>query len=178
MSTSETNDTPSSIPSSTPAPPEPGAVKLSHLSKGWRFGLAAIGLVILAIGQVLSTNDWFPLGSLSQYSYGRPLDSPTRAVRIIATNTEGKEVRVPLNPRGVGVGRAEIEGQLQRILDNPSMLEGIARAWHGLHPHSPQYTHLRMERTTAYVKNGVPTGEMDVEVLTEWDVQGNFGADK
>lgn len=150
-------------------------VPLSRCGMAWRLGIATLGLLILAAGQVVNTNDWFPLGSLSQYSYGRPLDTPTKAIRITATTTEGKEVRVPLNPRGVGVGRAEVEGQLDRILADPAMLEGIARAWHGLHPHAPQYTRLVVERTISYVQNGKPTGQTDVEFLTAWDVRGNYG---
>lgn len=136
----------------------------------------AIALTILTIAQINPTNDWFPLGSLSQYSYGRPLDSPTRAVRIMATTHTGDEIRVPLNQQGVGIGRAEIEGQLDRILADPSMLEGIARAWGGLHPHRPAFTELRLERSTSYVENGVPTGEVDVEELTTWTVQGTYGS--
>lgn len=136
--------------------------------------LVGTGLVILSIAQVLSTNDWFPLGSLSQYSYGRPLNAPTKSVRIVAMTEAGKERNVPLNPRGVGVGRAEIEGQVNRIIEHPEMLEGIARAWSGLHPNAPGYVHLRMERVTRYIEDGVPTGESSVEVLTEWAVKGSY----
>ncbi|WP_435298483.1 hypothetical protein [Timonella sp. A28] len=153
----------------------PDIKPLSTTSRSWRFALAALGFVILCFGQIFNTNDWFPLGSLSQYSYGRPLDSPTRSVRIIAVNTEGNDIRVPLNAKGVGVGRAEVEGQLDAIIADPSKLEGLARAWHGLHPESPQFTHLTMERVTSYVKDGKPTGQSDVEFLAEWTVQGNYG---
>lgn len=161
-----------------PNPPEPtpaATLPLSTASKSWRFAGALVGLILLSIGQVISTNDWYPLGSLSQYSYGRPLNAPTKAIRIIATTTDGEEMRVPLNPKGVGVGRAEIEGQVTEILADPSRLEGIARAWHGLHPHRPQFVQLRMERTISYIENGKPTGEYDVEFLTEWTVKGNYG---
>lgn len=87
----------------------------------------------------------------------------------------GKERGAPLSNAGVGIGRAEIEGQLTRIIANPNMLEGIARGWSGLHPDEPQFVHLRMERVIRTVKNGVPTGEETVEVLTEWTVMGTYG---
>ena len=150
-------------------------IRLSGLSRSWRVGLAALGLIILCTAQVVSTNDWFPLGSLSQYSYARPLDSPTKSVRIRATTEAGKERGVPLSNAGVGIGRAEIEGQLAQIIDNPGMLEGIARGWSGLHPDKPQFVHLTMERVIRSVKNGIPTGEETVEVLTEWTVVGEYG---
>lgn len=151
------------------------ATRLSAFSRSWRVALAASGLIILAAAQVVSTNDWFPLGSLSQYSYARPLDSPTKSVRIRAMTEAGKERGAPLSNAGVGIGRAEIEGQLARIIANPNMLEGIARGWSGLHPDEPQFVHLRMERVIRTVKNGVPTGEETVEVLTEWTVMGTYG---
>ena len=149
--------------------------RLSGFSRSWRVGLAALGLIILSMAQVISTNDWFPLGSLSQYSYARPLDSPTKSVRIRATTEAGKERGVPLSNAGAGIGRAEIEGQVARIIDNPDMLEGIARGWSGLHPDEPQFVHLRMERVIRSVKNGIPTGQETVEVLTEWIVVGEYG---
>lgn len=174
---------PDLIPDSAPIPPPDtqhpkNTVELRTTSILWRLVAAGVGLIVLSVGQVVNTNDWFPLGSLSQYSYGRPLDTPTKAIRITATTTQGTEVRVPLNPKGVGIGRAELEGQLDRIIENPHMLEGIARAWHGLHPKDPQYTKLVVERTISYVENGKPTGKTDVEFLTSWDVQGNYGGTK
>lgn len=170
------DDSPPNIPAANSAYTEELPLKKSGYV--WRAVSALLVFSVLAVGQVVNTNDWFPLGSLSQYSYGRPSNTPTKSIRIIATTTEGKETRVPLNNTGVGIGRAEVEGQLDRILAEPYRLEGLARAWNGLHPNRPQYTKLRVERTIAYVENGKPTGDYDVEVLTTWDVQGNYGVDK
>ncbi len=147
---------------------------LNRARKAWRITATLLVFGILTAGQIVHTNDWFPLGTLSQYSYGRPLDAPTRAVRVMAINTDGEEVRVPLSVTGSGVQRAELEGQLDRILEDPSILEAIARSWHGLHPDQPQYVELRLERVTHYIKDGVPTGESDVEILTNWTVAGNY----
>ena len=152
-----------------------GSGLLNAFGKSWRllFALAVFG--VLTTGQFVNTNDWFPLGTLSQYSYGRPLDTPTRSIGVLAINEDGEEVRVPLSTSGVGIGRAEVEGQVNLIIEDPSKLEALARAWHGLHPDKPQYTELTMIRVTRYVKNGIPTGEMDTEQLATWTVQGNYG---
>jgi hypothetical protein len=147
---------------------------LNPARKAWRVIATLLVFGSLTAGQIIHTNDWFPLGTLSQYSYGRPLDAPTRAVRVMAINTDGEEVRVPLSVKGSGVQRAELEGQLDRILEDPSILEAIARSWHGLHPDKPQYVELRLERVTHYIKDGIPTGESDVEILTNWTVAGNY----
>lgn len=168
------------VPMSNSAAPEsasrPATRRLTTAQRSWRVLLAGIGLIILSIAQVISTNDWFPLGSLSQYSYARPLDSPTKAVRIRALTEEGTDRGISLSNKGIGVGRAEVEGQVQRIIDNPQMLEGIARVWSLQRPQGPALTEVRMERVTRYVSDGVPTGEQDVEVLTTWTVQGDYGS--
>lgn len=160
-----------SLPPSQPASPR---IALNNYSVWWR--LLATGLIFgtLAAGQIVNTNDWFPLGSLSQYSYGRPLDTPTRSIGVMAINEDGEEVRVSLTNSGSGIGRAEIEGQSQRIIDDPSLLEALARSWHGLHPDQPQYRELKMIRVTKYIKDGIPTGELDTELLATWTVSGNY----
>lgn len=160
-----------SVTQREPGPP----VKLSTLQRSWRVILVGIGLIILSVAQVISTNDWFPLGSLSQYSYARPLDGPTNAIRIRAVTEAGNDRGVPLSKGGVGIERSEIEGQVQRIVDDPSMLEGLARAWGGLYPENPAFVELRMERVSRFVQNGKPTGEESVEVLARWTVQGDYG---
>lgn len=167
------------VPMSTPSVPDgvapPAVRRLTTLQRSWRVVLVGIGLIILSIAQVISTNDWFPLGSLSQYSYARPLDSPTKAVRIRALTEAGNDRGVSLSKGGIGIERSEIEGQVQRIIDNPQMLEGIARAWGERHPQNPAFVELRMERVIRYVQDGKPTGVEDVEVLATWTVQGDYG---
>lgn len=167
------------VPMSIPSAPDgasPHTVRgLSTLQRSWRVILVGIGLIILSIAQIISTNDWFPLGSLSQYSYARPLDSPTKAVRIRALTEAGNDRGVSLSKGGIGIERAEIEGQVQRIIDNPQMLEGIARAYSERNPENPAFVELRMERVIRYVEDGKPTGEEDIEVLTTWTVQGDYG---
>lgn len=150
-------------------------LKLSRFGIAWRVASVLVVFSILGAGQIINTNDWFPLGSLSQYSYARPLDSPTRSIGVKAINTEGKEVRVPLSVDGSGIGRAEIEGQAERLIAEPYRLEALARSWHGLHPDKPQFVEMWMERVTQSVKDGVPTGDRETEILVTWTVQGNYG---
>lgn len=158
----------------TPAANTPESRILTSSSKTWRLIATALVFGVLTAGQIVNTNDWFPLGTLSQYSYGRPMNTPTRSIGILAVTQDGQEVKVPLNTTGVGIGRAEIEGQTQRIIDDPSILEALARSWHGLHPDQPQYQELKMIRTTRYVEDGIPTGALETELLATWTVTGNY----
>lgn len=162
------------------APAEQPQTPVRTLGRGavaWRLTAAVAALVVLVSSQFLKSNDFFPLGSLSQYAQGSDPNRPVRSTNMRATTTEGTEIGVPLNATGVGVGRAEIEGQLQRIIDDPSLLEGIARAYSGLHPDAPALVEIEMFRTSSELKDGKPTGESTEEVLTTWTVEGTYGAD-
>src|SRR5690625_4286083 len=123
-----------------PTPPPPR--RLSAVSKTWRLVVTAAALVALALGQIHDTNDYFPFGSLSQYATGSNPDGQVNSLYMLADTTDGEQVRVPLNPRGVGVGRAEIEYQLDRILEDPSLLQSIADAQEALHTDRAQYTKI------------------------------------
>ena len=107
---------------------------LGARAKAWRLTVVAVVLGVLLSSQFLKSNDFFPFGSLSQYARGTDPNSSVRATKLVALAADGSPLRVPLGSRGVGIERAEIEGQLDRIIADPSLLEGVARAYSGLHP--------------------------------------------
>ena len=98
-----------------------------------------------------------------------------RATKLVALAADGSPLRVPLGSRGVGIERAEIEGQLDRIIADPSLLEGVARAYSGLHPDREPFAHLTVVRVSSTLRDGKPTGETTEEVLAEWTVRGTYG---
>lgn len=161
--------TDTSAPAADGAPPPP--TRLSAISKTWRLVVAAAALGALTLGQIHDTNDYFPFGSLSQYATGSNPNGQVRSLYMLADTTDGEQVRVPLNPRGVGVGRAEIEYQLDRILADPSLLQGIADAQEALHPDRAQYTKLYVMRDVYQLVDGAQQGERVTEELTTWEVR-------
>ncbi|WP_066585438.1 hypothetical protein [Cellulomonas timonensis] len=150
-------------------PSEP--IRLRRLPRAWRLTATAAVLGVLATAQFVDTNDWFPFGSLSQYATARDLNGTVKSISIEAVNASGETLRVPLNQTGVGVGRAEIEGQLGRILADPALLQSIADAHAGLHPDEPAYTELTVVRSTRALVDGRPSGEPTHEALATWTVQ-------
>src|SRR5918996_5203596 len=118
------------------SPGEP--IRLSARSVVWRLIVVVVCLVVLAGAQLTDTDDYFPLSRLSQYAFAPGADGVVKSTYIQAVNTDGQQVRVPLNAKGVGVGRAEVEGQLRRIIDDPSLLQAIANGWAGLQPDEPR----------------------------------------
>lgn len=146
-------------------------VRLSARSVAWRLVAVVACLVVLTVAQLTDTDDFFPLSRLSQYAMAPGPDGIVKSTYILADNTDGEQVRVPLNATGVGIGRAEVEGQLGRIIDDPSLLQAIANAWAQLHPDEPQYQRLYLKRDVYQLVDGKPAGDRETIELAVWEVE-------
>jgi len=144
--------------------------RLRRVSVTWRLVAVALCLAVLTVGQLTDDNDLFPLGSLSQYATARDPNGTVASAYVEADTVAGTTVRVPLDPRGVGVGRAEIENQVDRIVAEPALLQSLADAHAGLHPDEPRYTRLVLYRTVSQLRDGRATGEVTVTELARWDI--------
>ena len=156
-------------PTDATGPAEP--IKLSAQSVAWRLIVLALCLIVLTVAQLTDTDDFFPLSRLSQYAFAPGPDGVVKSTYITADTTDGEQVRVPLNATGVGIGRAEVEGQLARIIDDPSLLQAIANAWAQLHPDQPQYERLYLKRDIYQLVDGKPTGGRETLELAVWEVE-------
>jgi hypothetical protein len=143
---------------------------LSPAQVGWRVGALAVGVGVLLAAQVVDTNDWFPLGSLSQYAAARPADGSVVATSLEGTTVDGEVVPVRLTPGSVGLSRAEVEGQGQRIIADPELLGALATSRARLHPQAPALRELRLVRTEQQLRDARLVGPRDVRVLARWTV--------
>lgn len=146
--------------------------KQRRWSTVWRLGVAALGLAALLHGTLRDSDDFFPFGSMAQYATAHDLDGQTRSTYILADTESGRtEVRVPLNATGTGIGRAEVEGQLPRFIDDPSLMQVIADAYRAIHPARDQYTHMYLMRDTYQLRDGYVVGDPVTEQLADWEVR-------
>jgi hypothetical protein len=127
------------------------------------------GLGILLYGTVWGTDDMFPFGPLVQYAFSVDPNGEIRSTVIDADTDEGELVRVPLSLEGVGIKRAEIEGQLTKIVDNPALLQAVADAQRERNPQQPQYERLYLRQKVTTLVDGA-VGPSRVETLATWDV--------
>jgi hypothetical protein len=146
-------------------------VRLSARAVAWRLIVVVGCLVALTVAQFTDTDDYFPLSRLSQYALAPGRDGVVKSTYILADNADGEQVRVPLNATGVGIGRAEVEGQLGRIIDDPSLLHAIANAWAQLHPDQPQYERLYLKRDVYQLVDGKPAGDRETLELAVWEIE-------
>ena len=147
---------------------EPGA-RLTGPRRAWR--LAATAAVLLTLGwtTVYGTDDDFPLGPMVQYAFRTDPDSFIDSHYVEADTTDGRRITVPLSNRGVGMKRAQIEGQLLKFIADPSMLQQLAEAQERLHPDEPHYTRVYLMRDRLTLRDGRGAGHT-IEVLAQWAV--------
>lgn len=150
--------------------PAPVVRRLPRAGLAWR-SVAAVGfLALLVLGTLQGNDDRWPFAPMSQYAFAVHLDGEVRSTRIDAVTTAGTRTVVPLTPGGVGLRRAEVEGQLQRFVDDPALLEAVAAAYARRHPGRPRYVRLELHQDVTRLVGGELTGApRDVE-LAAWDV--------
>lgn len=141
---------------------------LAPISRFWRVSVATAGLAILGVAQVVDTNDWFPLGSLSQYGAAKDPNGSVVSFHVEALTTTGERIPVRLTPNGVGVGRSEVESQVARIRADPSVLQGIVDAHAGLHPSQPAFVQVYLMREQRQLRDGRAVGEPTVREVVAW----------
>ncbi|HVF19140.1 MAG TPA: hypothetical protein VNA14_02745 [Mycobacteriales bacterium] len=145
-------------------------IRLSRAGRRARLAATAAVLAGLAYGTIWGTDDHFPFGPLTQYAFAADPNGTVADLYLEADTTAGTRVRVLLMHSGVGVGRAEIEGQLDTIRRDPSWLQGIADAQARLHPDEPRYTHVYVRIRHVQLRRGVAVGER-MENVADWRVR-------
>ncbi|UVI36806.1 hypothetical protein [Brevibacterium spongiae] len=145
---------------------------LSKLSIGWRIAVPAVALVILTCGQFLNTNDFFPLGSLTQYATAKDLNGTVGSTCIAAQFPgEDEPRRLGFNTATVGIERGDVESQLDRVIAHPELMQSMADSYERLHPNEPKPEKMILCRTTTQLKNGLSVGEPEETTLATWEVR-------
>lgn len=162
-----TRTTPDDIDQRTATPVR----RLGRVGVAWRVGATAVVLAVLVAGQVNDTDDYFPLGSLSQYGAPKDLNGTVRSVYLEGLLPgETEPVVIGLSHASTGVARGEIEGQLGRFVDDPALLQSLADAYAQLRPERPQPEVLYLRRSVVQLQDGHAVGEPEILTLATWEV--------
>lgn len=131
--------------------------------------LAVCGLV--GYGTLAGNDDQWPFAPMSQFAFRVGPDDSIRSTYLVAWQPDGRQVRVPLSTNGVGIGRAEIEGQLPDFERDPALLGSVAVAAHRQHPDWPAYVRLELRQQVTPLHRGRLGRPHDV-VLATWTPTG------
>jgi hypothetical protein len=146
-------------------------VSLSAPARAWRLGAVGAVAALLFYGSAWGQDDNFPFGPLNQYSFRIDRNGEIRALWLDADTAAGTHLRLDISSsEDVGIARAEIEGQLDRIIAEPARLQELAQAYARLHPARPRLTRLTVGQDVTLLRDGRPSGTR-TDVFTHWEVQ-------
>jgi hypothetical protein len=145
---------------------EPQVRQLRRIGLGWRLAATLVGIALLLAGTFWGEDDHFPFGPFKMYASAVDPDAPTEDTRVEAVDATGNELL--LTPGNTGIRRAEFEGQLDRIQDQPALLSAVAEAYQRRNPQAPELIEVRVVVRWHEVRDFEVTGQWRDEVVATW----------
>jgi hypothetical protein len=147
-------------------PGDHGVQRLPARSRRTRLAAVAAVFGLLLAGTAWGQDDHFPFGPFRMYATRQRLDGPTNWYRIEGVTDQGRVVFV--SGAAYGMRRAELEGQIPRLVGDPSLLGDLAVAYGRRRPDGPELIELRLVRTSQQLEDGSPVGEPAHRVVATW----------
>lgn len=137
----------------------------------WGRVVATVLLVVaVTLGAGWGTDRWWPSGPMTMFAFQVDPNGRVHSLGVEADTVAGQRVVVPLGAGGIGLERAEIEGQAQRLTREPKRLQGIAVAAARSLPDAPRYRTVYLVDTVHQLKDGERVGTPVRTVLATWVV--------
>ncbi|TDD86339.1 hypothetical protein E1293_09685 [Actinomadura darangshiensis] len=130
-------------------------LRLAPRARLWRSfaGVAVVGALFYTSSY--GSNDDFPLGPMTQFAFAVKDDGGAISSYWLEADTAaGTHVELSRDAAGTGMKRAEIEGQMDRIVRDPSMLQGVADGQRRLHPGGPRLTRIYVVQEIKKLRHG------------------------
>lgn len=115
-------------------------LRVSPRGRRARLTVSAVAVTLLVLSALLGSDDHFPFTPMRMYSSRPDPDGVVLSSHFEAVTEEGRHVRVL--DRHTGMRRAEMEGQLDRFVADPSLLRHVAEAHRRRHPEQPRYVEV------------------------------------
>lgn len=161
-------------PASTPDPDtgSPTVRGIGRLGLTVRLLVSASALLVLLLGQLHHTDDYFPLGSMAMFAQARDPEGTVDDTCIEGRfDGDSAPTRLAFGAGGVGVARSDLEGNLPRLREDPSGLQGVAEEYARRHPQAPPLRTIAVCVDRYRLHGGGPTGPPEHVVLVEWTVR-------
>lgn len=149
--------------------PVPKVVDEPPLTRRSRIARIAATLAMTAalIGTSLwGTDDLFPFAPFKMYSHSHDPDGWANSTHLILVNAEGDSF--PIGDNDTGFRRAELEGQLSRFREDPSLLALVAEAYEDAHPDEPEIVGAEIRISRYELVDGERTGAETEELVASW----------
>ncbi|TDD79712.1 hypothetical protein [Actinomadura rubrisoli] len=131
------------------------AHRLGARARLWRSLAAAAGIGALFYTSAYGADDDFPFGPMTQFAFSVKNDGgEIHSHWLEADTAAGAHVKLSMDAVGSGMKRAEIEGQMDRLVRDPSLLQGIADGQRRLHPRAPRLTRIYIVKQVQTLRHG------------------------
>jgi hypothetical protein len=144
-------------------------LRLSPAARLRRLVATSIALALLLAGTVWGDDDAFPFGPFRMYSTRNDPNASVISTRAVGLTAAGEEVR--LSAGQVGLRRAEVEGQIERILKHPELLGLLADSFADAHPSAPDLVSVQVIQRRYELADGEPTGDYTDRVVAEYELE-------
>ena len=159
------------LPSVPDLPAELEVMRLSPVARRARLAAAVAVLAVVLASSVWGDDDACPFGPFRMYSTRADPDQPVISTRVVGLTAAGEEIR--LSGGQVGLRRAEFEGQLPRIADDPELLGLLADSYAERHPDAEPMLEVQVIQRHIELSGGQPTDEVDDRVLITYELDGS-----
>ena len=129
--------------------------------------VVVVVLGLLALGSWKADDDAFPVGPFVMFAFTTPPDGEVRSAAVESVDVLGHRAPVLLEPETVGLRRAEMEGQIPRVIEEPDLLGALADAHAHLQPRAPVWQQVDLVEHRVQLRDGRAVSESTV-VLASW----------
>jgi hypothetical protein len=126
-------------------------------------------LALLLGGTVWGDDSEFPFGPFRMYSTRNDPNAPVISTRVVGLTAAGEEI--PLSGGEVGLRRAEFEGQVDRLREEPSLLASLAEVYAERHPDAEEMVEVQVVQRRYELTDGLRTGEHTDVVVAAHDLE-------
>ena len=140
--------------------------QLSVRGRRIRVGATLLFGALLLVGTLAGQDDDFPFGPFRMYSTAPDPNGAAKDTRVEGIDVGGRIV--PITGANSGIRRAEIEGQQQEYVAEPSRLAQVAAAYAEHTPDAPALRSVRIVIRWHGIRHARPTGTYTDEVIAQW----------
>ncbi|MDE9367300.1 hypothetical protein PZ938_16895 [Luteipulveratus sp. YIM 133132] len=143
--------------------------RLSRSGRMWRVAVLLAVAAAVTAGTLGEDDRSWPFAPMVQFAFKVDTNGEIHSLGIEAVDVTGRPLVVPLGGGGIGLERAEIEGQATRIENEPQRLQAIAVMWASYAPQRPRLATVHLVDTVSTLRDSTVVGKRRTTVAT-WSV--------
>ena len=163
------------VPTRSVADPAAAAdvVRLPRTGRRVRLAVSAVVLALLFGGTLWGEDSEFPFGPFRMYSTRADPNQPVVSTSVVGVTADGDEL--PMSGGETGLRRAEFEGQLPRLAEQPELLGLLAESYAEAHPDAEGLVAVRIVQRRYELRDGRRTGAFTDGILIDHLLPGTEG---